>query len=273
MIDFILKNGPVFLLAASRALALLLTLPLFSSRTVNFAAKIALAFSIAFLVFPQLSLKQGNFSVYSPFISPEGNFDMIFVLLLAGEALIGVIIGFYIQIIFSAFSTAGQFFAFQMGFSASEVYDSLSQVENPLLGQYLNLIALLVFMQNNWLQRLFLKGLQTSFHTINAVSIVENSGNLMTFMLKSLTFLFKDALIIALPIMATLFLVNVAVGILGKAAPQMNLLNEGFPILILTSFFIILSLLPVMIDFFTESFEQGFVQIRRLLIKLNSGLE
>ena len=71
-----------------------------------------------------------------------------------GEALIGVITGFFINMIFSTFSSAGQFFSYQMGFGASEVYDALAQIENPLLGQYLNLIAMLVFLQINSFQTL-----------------------------------------------------------------------------------------------------------------------
>ena len=52
---------------------------------------------------------------------------------------------FFVSMIFAAFSTAGQFFAFQMGFSAASAFDSLSQVENPLMGQYFNFIGILVF--------------------------------------------------------------------------------------------------------------------------------
>lgn len=62
-----------------------------------------------------------------------------------------------------------------MGLSASEVYDSLSQVENPLMGQFFNFMAMLVFLQNNWLQMLLLKGMSESFKVISAISIVDNS--------------------------------------------------------------------------------------------------
>src|SRR5574344_1256565 len=153
MIDTIVAQARVFLLVAVRCFALLMTLPLFSMRSVPRAAKIALAGYMAYLVLPQV-----NFSAYSSYITSSGSFTLEYVMLLIGEAMIGVIPGFYVTIIFSAFSTAGQFFAFQMGFSASEVYDALSQVENPLLGQFFNLIEMLIFLQNQWFQRLFLGG-------------------------------------------------------------------------------------------------------------------
>src|SRR5574344_24688 len=267
MIDSIVAHAPVFLLIAVRCFALLMTLPLFSMRSVPRTAKIALAGYMAYLIMPFT-----NFStVYGAYISPSGQFDLTYIALLTGEAMIGVIMGFYITIIFSAFSTAGQFFAFQMGLSASEVYDSLSQVENPLMGQYLNLIAMLIFLQNHWFQKLFLKGLVTSFKTINAFSIINNSDQLLKFLLGGLSTLFKDALIISLPIMGTLFLINIAMGILSKAAPQMNLMADGFPIMMLTAFFIITALMPYLCNFFTESFEDGFKQLQLLFIHLSGG--
>ena len=72
--------------------------------------------------------------------------------------------------------------------------------------------------------------------------------------------------------MATLFLINVTVGVLAKAAPQMNLLSEGFPILMLTSFFVITQLLPYMCEFFTSSFVSGFHQMERLFLRLGGQI-
>ena len=166
-------------------------------------------------------------------------FSLIYILLIGGEALIGVIMGFYVQIIFAAFSSAGQFMAFQMGFSAASTYDALSQVENPLMGQFFNFIAMLVFMQTQWFQRLFLGGLSNSLRTFNIITLISNKQHFIQFMLKGLSKLFADALIISLPIMGTLLLITVCTGLLSKAAPQMNLLSEGFPIMILLSFFLI----------------------------------
>src|SRR5574344_2505447 len=198
MIDRILADAPGFLLIAVRCFALIMTLPLFSIRTVSRSAKIALAGYMAFLIVPQV-----NLSVYAPYIGRDGAFSLEYILLLAGEAMIGVITGFYVSIIFSAFSTAGQFFAFQMGFSASEVYDSLSQVEHPLMGQYLNPIAMLIFLQNNWFQKLFLKGLVESFQTVTAFSLIGGREIVVRFLVRGLTNLFSAALVISLPVLGT----------------------------------------------------------------------
>ncbi|MFA6936673.1 MAG: flagellar biosynthetic protein FliR [Treponema sp.] len=271
MLESIVRNAPVFLLVAVRCFALIMTLPLLSSRNIPRIAKVALAGYMAFIVFPQVSLSSGAYADYSKYITSEGSFNLDYIMLLLGEGMIGIIIGFYISIIFAAFSTAGQFFSFQMGFSASEVYDSMNQVENPLMGQYFNYIAMLVFLQNNWFQKLFLGGLVTSFKSLNAFSIVNHNEELAKFMLGGLTTLFKDALIIALPIMGTLLIINIVFGVMTKAAPQMNLMSEGFAVLIITSFLLILSLLPVLINFFNSSFTEGFKQLQLLFIKMGGG--
>ncbi|MBR3543233.1 MAG: flagellar biosynthetic protein FliR [Treponema sp.] len=266
MLDRLLAQAPFFLLAAVRCFALLMTLPLFSMRNVPSAARVALAIFLAYNI-----LGQVDYSAYSAFLSPEQTFTAQFLALLVGEALIGVIIGFYVSIIFSAFSAAGQFFAFQMGFSASEVYDALSQVENPLMGQYLNLIAMLVFMQTGFFQKLFLGGLVSSFKTISAYSIVSDMAGgavLPRFFLRSLSELFANALVISLPVIGTLMLITISVGMLSKAAPQMNLLSEGFPIMLLTSFFILTALMPSIINAFSRCFDGGFARLEQLLLAL-----
>lgn len=258
MLNHLVSNAPLFLLIAVRCFATVLLLPMFSSRTVPRIAKLAISIYIAYFIFSNSILSNNLTIAYSKFISPEGNFSLEYILLLVGEVLIGIILGFFVQIIFSAFSTAGQFFSFQMGFSASEVYDALNQVENPLMGQFFNFVAILVFISSHWFQTIFLSGLLSSFENLNAFSIINNNSNFAKFMMLSLSRLFKSALFIALPIMATLFLINVTMGLLSKAAPQMNLLSEGFPILILVTFVMILYLLPSLINLFQSSFRDCF---------------
>lgn len=257
--DRILLNAPVYLLIFARCLALLMTLPLFSTRAVSRVAKIALAGYMAFFM-----LGNSDLSAYNTFLGTDGVFSLYYIFLLIGEAGIGVIIGYYVTIIFAAFSTAGQFTAFQMGFSAASTYDAMAQVENPLMGQFFNFVAMLIFMQNQWFQRLFLGGLTSSFKTLTAISIVNNHQTLVSFMLKGLSKLFADALIIALPVMGTLMLITVCTGLLSKAAPQMNLLSEGFPIMIITAFLLIMVMLPSMVDFFIRSFAGGFKALEDL---------
>lgn len=267
MLNEILSQSPVFLLIFARIFAMLLVLPMFSMRSASRVAKVALAGYMAFFIFGTCDL-----SYYLPYIAQDGSFSMEYFLILIGEALIGIILGFFITMIFSAFSTAGQFLAFQMGFSAASSYDSLSQVENPLMGQFFNLIAMLVFMQTHWFQKLFLQGLVTSFSSLNAISIVQSTESIVKFVISGLSSLFVDALVISLPVMGSLFLISICTGLLTKAAPQMNLLSEGFPIMIMLAFVIIAFILPDMIDFFVRSFEKGFADLFDFFKNVSGGV-
>ena len=267
MLDSILLKAPVYLIVFVRCFALIMTLPMFSMRAASRVAKVAIAGYMAFFIYGGIDV-----NLYAPYIGDDGAFSMIYVLLLAGEALIGIIMGFFISIIFAAFSSAGQFLAFQMGLSAASSYDALSQVENPLMGQFFNLVAMLVFMQTHWFQKLFLGGLVTSFSSMSALSIATQNERLARFMITGLTGLFSDALVIALPVMGTLFLITVCTGLLTKAAPQMNLLSEGFPIMILVAFTIIAIAMPSIIDFFVRSFNKGFSDLENLFTSISGGV-
>lgn len=266
MLEQILNRAPLFLLIYARCFTMLLTMPLFSMRSVSRIVKLALAGYLAFFIFGSQ-----DFSSYNSYLNGDGAFSIEFILLIIGEGLIGVVLGFYVNIIFGAFSTAGQLTAFQMGFSAASTYDALAQVENPLLGQFFNFMAMLIFMQTQWFQKLFMGGLARSFDSINVFALITGNQTVVTFLLRGLTKLFADALVIALPIMGTLLLITVCTGLLSKAAPQMNLLSEGFPIMILTAFFIILLITPSLCDFFIRSFNLGFKALEGLFIEFSGG--
>jgi flagellar biosynthetic protein FliR len=233
IIEDILRYGPAFLLIAARALVMIETAPLLSSDAIPQTAKIALAGFAAYAVFPSAAASGPGLWRLEPY-------GLNFIYLLIGEGLIGLITGFFLTIIFSAFSTAGQFFSLQMGFGASETFDPLSQIENPLLGQYLNLVAMLVFLSIDGFGKLFLRGFWRSLESINIISLVEGREQTLTMLLAGLSRLFLDAMVISMPILGTLFLTSLATGLISKAAPQINILSEGFPISIIVAFLLIL---------------------------------
>jgi flagellar biosynthetic protein FliR len=259
----LLRWTPAFLLIAVRALALVETAPLLSSEVIPQAAKIALAALAAFALLPGAE-DYPLLKVDPALLNPQG---LHFFLLLIGEALIGIITGFFITIIFSAFSTAGQFFSLQMGFGASETFDPLSQIENPLMGQYLNLVAMLVFLVSGGFRELFLGGFWRSVQSISAASLAADRAGVLGMLLAGLSRLFLDAIIISMPILGTLFLSSLATGLISKAAPQINILSEGFPISITVAFLLIFASMPYMTEAFSRIIDSGFESFQDLLIR------
>jgi flagellar biosynthetic protein FliR len=153
---------------------------------------------------------------------------------------------------------AGQFFSLQIGFSASETYDPLSEVEIPVMGQFLNLIAMFVFVSNDGFQKLFIIGAQGSFKAMRAIDLVGRREDIVMFLVRAVGALFSQSLILSFPILGTLFILTIALGLLSKAAPQMNLLTEGTPINLLVTFGILFVALPLMMEAFGRLIGSGF---------------
>ena len=262
ILNEILAAAPAFFLIAVRALAMIEVAPLLNSGSVPQVAKISLAGFAAYTSFSSALVRDW---VIAPF-------GLSFVFLVIGEALIGIIIGFFMALIFSAFSTAGQFFSLQMGFGASETFDPLSQIENPLLGQYLNIVAMLVFVTIDGFRDLFLGGFLRSLQSINVMSLVNGRETIVSMVMAGLSRLFLDAIVISMPILGTLFLTSLSTGLISKAAPQINILSEGFPISITVAFLIIYTALPFMTEAFSRIIGSGFETLRTLYVQIGQRI-
>jgi flagellar biosynthesis protein FliR len=258
MLVEIVNSAPLFFLIFARVTALIETAPLLSSDGIPQIAKVGLGFFAAFVVFPWV--KKAGYP-----IPPMG---LEYAMLVVGEALVGVLIGFFLDLVYSVFQLAGQYFALQMGFGASEVFDPLSQIEMPVMGQYLNLIAMFIFVSTGGFQKLFLVGVYRSFQAMKAADLVVHREGIMKLLLFSLSDLFAQALIISLPILGTLFLITVAMGLLAKAAPQMNLLMMGFPITIGVAFLVMLAILPMMVEAFSRIIDLSFERLLDMMSQM-----
>ena len=261
ILNEILAAAPAFLLIAVRAFAMIQVAPLLNSDAIPQVAKFALAGFVAYASF--------DTAIVSTWVIAP--FGLNFAFLVIGEAFIGIIIGFFLSIIFAAFVTAGQFFSLQMGFGASETFDPLSQIENPLLGQYLNLVAMLVFVTIGGFS-LLLDGFSRSLQSISVMSLIHGREHIVTMMLAGLSRLFFNAIVIALPILGTLFLVSLTTGLISKASPQINILSEGFPISIMVAFLVIYTALPFMTETFGRIIGSGFENLQTLYIRIGERI-
>jgi len=255
MLNEIVAKADLFFIIAVRILAMIETAPLLSGDGVPQVAKVGLAGFAAAAVFPWV--RDAGYPVPTDAGGYLGT--------IVGEAMIGIIIGFFLTMVFSAFTTAGQFFSLQMGFGASETYDPLAQLEIPLIGQFLNLIAMFVFVSTSGFQRLFLIGVRGSFQAIRAADLLSRRDDFMAYVAGSLGSLFQNSLVLAFPIFGTLLLVSVTTGLLSRAAPQINLLTEGFPISILVAFMLMTTAMPFMIEAFSGLVDGGFTTIAAIL--------
>jgi flagellar biosynthetic protein FliR len=261
VLDEIIGNANLYFLVLARVLALVELAPLLSSDAIPQFAKFALAGFGAFVAYPAVQA--------SGYPVPTNGLE--YAAVLVGEALVGVIIALFLDTVYAAFLAAGQFFSLHIGFGASEVFDPLAQVEIPLMGQYLNNVAMFAFLTIGGFQKLFLVGIQNSFMAFRAVDLALNRERFLQLLFSGLSGLFQQAFLIALPILGTLILITIAMGLLSKAAPQMNLMTEGFSISISVAFVMMLVSMPVMVETFARVVDNGFSVLEAFYAQVQGG--
>lgn len=162
---------------------------------------------------------------------------------IAGEALVGLTLGYMVTLVFSAVYLAGQFVDVPMGFGMSHVIDPHSGMQVPLFAQFQHILAILIFFTINGHHAL-IQALVVSFDTVPIYGTAVGVG-VVQFVLTAFSQLFVLALRIGIPIMGAIFLTDVTLGILARAVPQLNVFVVGFPIKIAVGLLIYLAVLPV----------------------------
>ncbi|MEN2766434.1 flagellar biosynthetic protein FliR [Ornithinibacillus xuwenensis] len=255
MLDLININSfPIFLLILVRVLGFFVTMPLLSYRTIPLPFRIGLSFFLAFIMF---------YTVDASAIV----IDELYFFLIAKEALVGIFIGLIGYIIISAVQVAGGFIDFQMGFAIANVMDPQTGAQSPLTGQYFYILALLFLLSVDG-HHLLIDGIFNSYRFIPIDAFIPfHDGNIADFVIEAFNTMFLIAFQISIPIVGCLFLVDVALGIISKTVPQLNVFVVGLPLKILVSFaaiFVFLSLYMVLVrNLFNTMFEviQGLMQL------------
>jgi flagellar biosynthesis protein FliR len=227
-----------------RMLALLQTAPVLGHRSVPARAKIGLAILMTVVLAPTI---QTGASI--PIASSTG------LVLLAQQILIGVAMGFTLRIIFAAVELAGEIIGTQMGLNFAGFFDPATAQQGTPIGAWLGLLLTLVFVAMNG-HLLVLYALAESFRVLpidpGAFSVdswrhvVSVGGEL-----------FRIGVYASLPVMAAMLVCNLAMGVLARVAPQINVLAVGFSVTILVGFLVLVLALPVIGIFLEQSLLRG----------------
>lgn len=214
-----------FLLSLIRISLLVFLLPFYGGENVPAMVKSALCVVMTMALWPHLSFSGAAFPAH----------PLALVLLVLGELLIGLMLGLFIQIIFAGIQTGGQMMGFQMGFSMSQVMDPQSGTQIPTISHLLYMAALVSFLCMDG--HLFLLQALTSSFAIMPPGAFFARSLLFTDLITLSGQMFILAVKVAGPVMASLFLIEVVLALMARAAPQMNLLIIGMPIKIAVGFF------------------------------------
>jgi flagellar biosynthetic protein FliR len=229
--------------------ACLMVAPMFGARFVPARTRIVLAVAITALVVPLLP---------APSVTPFSGQGFVIV---AQQLLIGVALGFALQVVFDALGLAGQLLANSMGLSFAFNVDPLRGSSTAALGQLYIILATLVFLSLGGhlaVIEVLVQGLTSM--PIGAPLMGES---LWAIVLWGGT-LFSGALSIALPGVTALLIVNLAFGVVSRAAPALNLFAVGFPIALIIGLVVVMAGMGPLIQGITQLIGQGLQFLRDL---------
>ena len=249
----------VLLLIFVRVAAFFVSVPLFSYRTIPAQLKIGLALVLSWMMYY-------TFSIEAFTINGE------YLLLVLKEAIIGLTLGLAVYIVFSAVQIAGGFIDFQMGFAMANIIDPQTGAQSPLMGQFFNFLLLLVLLAING-HHLIMDGIFYSYQFMPIDQLFPPFGDeaFVEAMMRLFVAVFAIAFQMSAPIIATLFLVTVALGITGKTVPQMNIFVVGFPIKIAVGFIVLVIMMGVMVEVMEQVIELAILAMRDLMAVLGGA--
>ena len=192
-------------------------LPLFGARGLPALWKVGMSVVMAMVLLPV---------VPAPPSYPVTLADVLLGVL--SEALVGLVLGLAVRILFASVQVAGQFMAFQMGFAMARAMDPQTGIPSTVLTQFLYLFTILIFFAIDG-HHIFVHALANSFYVVPPNSISLNPA-VSGLLIKVSGHMFMTGLKIAAPIMVALFLSNMCLGIVARTVPQVNILMIGFPI-------------------------------------------
>ena len=223
-----------FVFPMARILALVSTAPVFGNRGVPRRIRLGLGLVLTLVIAPLA----GPIPDVSP-SSYEG------LLVLIQQIIIGTAMGLAMRVVFAAVDTAGELIGLQMGLGFATFFDPLRGNNAPVVAQLMGLLAVLFFLALNG-HLLMISTLAKSFAVLPigadlfgahaALSLASWGGQM-----------FAAGLTLALPVVAALLITNLALGVLTRTAPQLNVFAVGFPITLLLGFFMLALVLPYLI--------------------------
>lgn len=259
----IFANAPIFLLILVRLLGFFIILPIFASNSIPGMIRLLLAISFAFLIyisdlFTVLEVVNFGDSLLSAFF------------LILTEFLIGFTQAYVVFIVFSAIYLAGQLIEQNIGFNQLTMFDPVSSFQAPLLGNLLYMTAMAILIITGGFHVMLLEFFGSFiFVPVGSVSFLNNavSMHIINLVISS----FYMGVQIAMPFIGSMLVLNVALGIMVKTVPQLNIFVVGIPIRILVGLLILLFIIPVFSSVFTTLFNYAHRSLAELIYIIEQG--
>jgi flagellar biosynthetic protein FliR len=234
----------MFFLIFFRVGSILMTMPIFKSQNIPVLIKAGLALATSMVLFPILNLE--SFPAITGFTP--------LAIGIFGEILLGISIGLTVNFIFAGLQLAGQLAGYQMGMALARVMDPSTNEQMPLLGQFNELFALLIFITINAHHR-FIQALADSYQLVPPFGF-RISGSLIEQLVGIAGNMFVIAIKLGAPIIAVLLLTSIAFGLIARTVPQMNVFFVAMPLKIAVGLLFIGFCLPYFSSFLKIMFSK-----------------
>jgi len=231
---------------------LFMAMPIIGAQTVTARVRVLLALFVTILV--------------APLLPPPPDIDLMSVaamLMVAQELLIGIAMGFMLQVIMHVFVLAGQLVAMKMGLGFAAMNDPSSGVSTTVLSQFYLLLSTLLFLTYNG-HLVIIDLLVRSFNTIPVGVGGLEIGTFWTIVSMG-TWMFSAAVVIALPVFTAVLVINMAFGAMNRSAPQMNVFTVGFPMTLIFGILVMWFALAGFLPIFEVVLQEGFMTIRQVI--------
>ncbi|MBL6987861.1 MAG: flagellar biosynthetic protein FliR [Methylobacter sp.] len=248
----LLNQVALFIWPLMRISAMFVSVPLFSIQAVPPRARLVLAVVITLAIMPLLPpLPSVEMFSYTGFI------------MAITQTMIGLVSGFIVQLVFAAVIFAGQAIALSMGLGFSTMVDPQSGQQVPVISQIYTIITTLVFISLNG-HLLLIQMLLDSFKTLPiGIDGIDKAGIWSIIVWSGR--LFAGGLLLAMPVMASLLLVNVIFGVAARAAPQLQVFSVGFPVTLMLGMLLVWKTLPDVVEQFSGILTDAYDLIGQLL--------
>jgi flagellar biosynthetic protein FliR len=248
----ILNQAALFIWPLMRISAMFVSMPLFSIRAVPARVRLVLSVAITLVVMPLL-----------PPLPAVEMFSYTGFMMAIAQVLIGLTSGFILQLVFAAIVFAGQGIALSMGLGFSMMVDPQSGQQVPVIAQFYTVTATLIFVSMDG-HLLLIQMLLDSFKALPIGIDGIDKANIWSILMWS-SRMFAGGLLLAMPVVASLLLVNVTFGVAARAAPQLQIFSVGFPVTLMLGLLLIWKTFPAVLDQFSGMLTDGYDLIGQLL--------
>lgn len=246
-----------FLLPFFRIAAFFAVVPVFGNQLIPMMIRLVFALVVSMLLVPILS-EPANPAVFEQDYALSA---AMFVVVIQ-QVLIGTALGFAVQLFFHIFVLSGQMIAMQMGLGFASMVDPTNGVSVAVLSQFNVILSTLLFLSFNG-HLVLVEVLVESFRFIPLGSSI--SHNAFEFIANTGAWMFASALLLALPAVTAILIVNIAFGVMTRAAPQLNIFSLGFPFTLVFGLFIFWVALAAFLPQYQQLSEQIFTKLYQIL--------